>query len=114
MKTYNLKTIKVEDYKLLDKYYRMRRPQAADSNLLDLYLWENCYPTKYFTTDKGLMWVAKSEDGQFYSAIPCCRNEDLRECFLETQEYFNNCLKKKLTMYVVDKEAVEILDLPKD
>ena len=60
------------------------------------------------------MWVAKSEDGQFYSAIPCCRNEDLRECFLETQEYFNNCLKKKLTMYVVDKEAVEILDLPKD
>lgn len=114
MKTYNLKTIKVEDYKLLDKYYRMRRPQAADSNLLDLYLWENCYPTKYFTTDKGLMWVAKSEDGQFYSAIPCCRNEDLRECFLETQEYFNNCLKKKLTMYVVDKEAVEILDLTKD
>lgn len=114
MKTYNLNTIKVEDYKLLDKYYRMRRPQAADSNLLDLYLWENCYPTKYFTTGKGLMWVAKSEDGQFYSAVPCCRNEDLRECFLETQEYFNNCLKKKLTMYVVDKEAVEILDLPKD
>ena len=37
MKTYNLKSIKVEDYGMLDKYYRMRRPQTADSNLLDLF-----------------------------------------------------------------------------
>ena len=114
MKTYDLQSIKVEDYDKLDKYYRMRRPETADSNLLDLYLWENYYPTKYFTTDKGLMWVAKSEDGQYYSAIPCCKNEHLKECFFETQEYFNNVLKNKLTMYVVDKEAVDILNLSKD
>ena len=114
MKTYNLKSIKVEDYGMLDKYYRMRRPQTADSNLLDLYLWENYYPTKYFTTEKGLMWVAKSEDGQYYSAIPCCKNEDLKECFLETQDYFNHILKKKLTMYVVDKEAIDILNLSEE
>ncbi len=112
MKTYDLQTIKVKDYAKLDKYYRMRRPETADSNLLDLFLWENCYPTKYFTNDKGLMWVARSADGQYYSAIPCCKKEDLRECFSETQKYFNDVLKKKLTMYVVDKEAVEILELP--
>lgn len=111
---YELKTIELEDYKKLDDYYRLRRPEAADSNLLNLYLWGNCYPTWYFTNEKGLMWVAKSDDGQYYSSVPCCRNEDLKECFLETQKYFNEILHKKMTMYVVDKAAVDILDLPEE
>ena len=60
------------------------------------------------------MWVAKSEDGQYYSSIPCCKDEDLKECFLETQKYFNEVLQKKLVMYVVDKAAVDLLQLPED
>ena len=64
-----LKTIQIEDYDTLNKYYNLRRPETADSNLLDLFLWENCYPTWYFTDDLGLMWVAKSEDGQYLSLI---------------------------------------------
>lgn len=108
---YKLKTIKVEDYERLNYYYKLRRPETADSNLVNLYLWENCYPTWYFTNEKGLMWVAKSADGQYYSAIPCCREEDLKECFLETQKYFNEVLHKKMTMYVVDKMAVDKLNL---
>ena len=111
---YELKTIELEDYEKLDFYYKLRRPESADSNLLDLYLWGNSYPTWYFTNEKGLMWVAKSEDGQYYSSVPCCRDEDLKECFLETQKYFNEILHKKMTMYVVDKAAVDILDLPEE
>lgn len=114
MKTYDLQTIKAEDYAKLDRYYRMRRPETADSNLLDLFLWGGRYPTKYFENEKGIMWVANSEDGQYYSAIPCCKKEDLKECFTETEKYFNEVLKRKLTMYVVDREAVEILNLPED
>lgn len=114
MKQYELQEIRLEDYDIINKYYKMRRPETADSNILDLYLWLNCYPTWYFTNEEGLMWVAKSEDGQYYSAIPCCKNEDLKKCFLETQKYFNNVLHKKLTMYVVDKAAIEILDLPEE
>lgn len=112
MKQYALQKIRLEDYEKLDRYYRMRRPQTADSNLLDLYLWENCYPTWYFTNDCGLMWVAKSENGQYYSTTPCCEDKHLKECFLETQKYFNTVLNKKMTMYVVDQKAVEILNLP--
>lgn len=111
MENYKLQEIKIENYKEIEKYYSMRRPEAADSNILDLFLWKECYPTQYFCNDLGLMWVAKSEDGQYYSSIPCCREEDLKECFLETQEYFNKVLNKKLTMYVVDKRAVDVLDL---
>ena len=108
---YQLQEIELEDYEKLNKYYQLRRPEAADSNILDLYLWKNCYPTWYFTNEEGLMWVAKSEDGQYYSSVPCCKEEDLKACFLETQKYFNEVLKKKLTMYVVDKKAVETLGL---
>ena len=107
MKDYQLHEIKIEDYNQINEYYNLRRPETADSNILDLFLWENCYPTWYFTNEHGLMWVAKSEDNQYYSSVPCCREEDLKECFLETQDYFNNVLKKKLTMYLVDKNALE-------
>ncbi|EKC49584.1 Uncharacterized conserved protein UCP018688, partial [human gut metagenome] len=44
----------------------------------------------------------------------CCKDEDLKECFLETQKYFNEVLQKKLVMYVVDKAAVDLLQLPED
>ena len=114
MEEYNLQEIRIEDYNIIKEYYQMRRPETADSNILDLYIWLNCYPTWYFTNDKGLMWVAKSEDGQYYSSIPCCKDEDLKECFLETQKYFNEVLQKKLVMYVVDKAAVDLLQLPED
>lgn len=114
MEEYNIKEVKIEDYNIINEFYQMRRPETADSNILDLYIWLNCYPTWYFTNDKGMMWVAKSEDGQYYSAIPCCRDEDLKECFLKTQDYFNNVLNKKMVMYVVDKAAVDILNLSED
>lgn len=109
-----LQAVKIEDYKKLNEYYNLRRPETADSNLLDLFLWENSYPTWYLADEDGLIWVAKSDDGQYYSSVPCCREKDLKKYFLKTQEYFNEVLKKKLTMYLVDKKAVEILDLPEE
>lgn len=114
MNNVGLKSIKVEDYKELEKYYLLRRPESADSNLLDLYLWSGCYPTKYFKNEKGIMWVAKSEDNKYYSSVPCCKEKDLQECFDATQRYFNEILHKKLVMYVVDKAAIDVLDLPED
>lgn len=111
---YKLQEIKLEDYEKLNKYYQLRRPESADSNLLDLYMWQDCYPTWYFTNDLGLMRVAKSEDGQYYSSAPCCKEEDLTTCFLEVQKYFNEVLRKKLVMYVVDKQMIDTLNLPED
>lgn len=111
---YKLQEIRLEDYEKLNNYYQLRRPEAADSNLLDLYMWKDCYPTWYFTNDFGLMWVAKSEDGQYYSSSPCCKEENLEACFFETQKYFNEVLKKKLIMYVVDKQMIDTLNLSEE
>ena len=114
MLDYELKEIEINDYEKLKEYFMLRRPETADSNILDLYIWKDCYPTRYFTNDIGLMWIAKSEDNSYYSTVPCCKDEDLKKCFADTKQYFNEVLKKKLTMYLVDKEALEILDLSED
>ena len=111
MKDYTLHTIRLEDYSKLKYYYELRRNETADSNLLNLYLWKDYYPTCYFTNEHGLMWVAKGEDSRYYSSVPCCRDEHLKLCFIETQKYFNEKLHKKLTMYLVDKKALELLEL---
>ena len=99
MLDYELKEIEINDYEQLKEYFMLRRPETADSNILDLYIWKDCYPTRYFTNDIGLMWIAKSEDNSYYSTVPCCKDEDLKKCFADTKQYFNEVLKKKLTMY---------------
>lgn len=109
-----IKNITIKNYDEINKFFGMRRPETSDSNITDLYLWKNCYPTWYYCTEKSLIWIARSENGTYYSTIPCCRNENLQEAFYETERFFNTVLDKKLTMYVVDKQAVDILDLPKD
>ena len=38
MEEYNLQEIRIEDYNSIKEYYQMRRPETADSNILDLYI----------------------------------------------------------------------------
>ena len=37
MKDYQLHEIKIEDYNQINEYYNLRRPETADSNILDLF-----------------------------------------------------------------------------
>ncbi len=111
---YHLKDIELEDYELLQTYYNLRRPETADSNLMALYMWKEQYPTQYFLTEQGLIWVAKSSDGQYYTTVPCCKDEDLKSCFSQAETYFNKVLKKKMTMYLVDRKALEQLELSEE
>ncbi len=109
-----LKTIEIEDFEELDYFYRLRRPETSDSNLLALYMWKDCYPTWYYKYKNGIIWVAENEDHSHYSCIPCCKAEDLKECFLETERFFREVLHEKLSLCVVDKEAIDLLDLSEE
>lgn len=108
-----LKKINIKDYELIKKYYMLRRPMTSDSVILNLYLWENCYQTKYYCSDKGLMFVAQ-DGGEYYTTPPMCREKDIEKCFFNIQDYFNNVLNRKLRMLLVDKTMLEVLNLPKD
>lgn len=109
-----VKSIELEHYEELERIYCLRRPETSDSNLLNLYLWKTCYPTRYFTIEDGVVWVAKEDKNKYYSVIPCCREEKLKEYFYKTECFFNQVLEQKLSMYVVDKQAIDLLNLPEE
>ncbi|MGN0382731.1 MAG: DUF2156 domain-containing protein [Eubacterium sp.] len=114
LKCTELRNIKLEDYDFLNKYFELRRPQTSDSAIFNLFLWMNCYNNQYFITDKGLIWIAVDERGNYYTAPPLCRDEDLKECFDTAKTYFNEVLHTNMRMFHLDSEAINILQLSED
>ena len=108
-----LHELKSVDYNMLKWYFSFRHPETCENVILDSYLWKDYYDTKYYFNDKGLMWLFTNKDETFTN-VPLCREEDLKECFYDIKDYFNNILGLKLKLYLADEEAVNILDLPKD
>lgn len=51
------------------------------------------------------------EGGVMHSAMPLCKEEDLKKYFDMTVEYFNQVLHIPLKIYLADEEAVEYLHL---
>ena len=84
--------------------------RVADSTemlLLKQEVLDDMFEAKYISGDKDFLDLIDT-----YTKYN--KDEDLKECFLETQKYFNEVLQKKLVMYVVDKAAVDLLQLPED
>jgi hypothetical protein len=52
--------------------------------------------------------------GEYFTASPVGRDEDMEKYFLMAKEYFNNELHQKLVMYTVDEKFVEQLNLPEE
>jgi len=108
-----LHELKPIDYNMLKWYFSFRTPGTCESVILDSYLWKDYYNSKYYYNNKGLLWVFSNKDG-YFTVIPLCKDEDLKMCFEDLRDYFNNELGIKLKMYLVDEEAVEILNLSDD
>lgn len=102
-----------KDYGMLKEYFNLRHSKTCESVILSSYLWKQYYNTRYFMTDKGLMWLYKPAD-EIFTMMPLCKNEDLKESFEEIKRYFNEELNQKLVMYLADEEAVNILNLPEE
>ena len=102
-----------EDYEELKKYFLLRNAGTCENIILDTYLWKNYYDTKYIKWDKGIVWLYSNKD-EVFTWTPLAKPEDLREGFEFVKKYFNEELGLKLKMYLVDEEAVNILNLPED
>lgn len=108
---YTLRAPSIEDYEMLKHYYMLRRPQTSDSNIFSLYLWNRCYPSLYIKVSKGILFVTDDRSGGYYSVVPFCRNEDMRECFDILKKLYNDVLGMKLVIEVCDSQALELLHL---
>lgn len=110
---YNIKELRPEDYEELKKYFLLRNAGTCENIILDTYLWKNYYNTRYIQWDKGIVWLYSNKD-EIFTWTPLAKPEDLQEGFEIAKKYFNEELGLKLKMYLVDEEAVRILNLPED
>ena len=89
----------------------LRPNKACDSVALDSFLWREYYHVQFaISGGKAVQWLMEL-DGEPYSAMPLCRQEDLESSFCEIVDYFNQVLKKPLRIYLADEEAVQYLNL---
>lgn len=106
----NIKKLEVKDYKDLLPYLEMRDPHICDMAFIDNYMWHNFSNAQYIKTDKALYWIYRVKN-EYFTILPMCKKEDLKESFEKLTDYFNNTLNTKLKIYVADEEGIEILDL---
>lgn len=108
------KKIEASDIDKLTPYFNLRPNKTCDSVFLESYLWRNFYQTRFAISDeKSILWLM-TKDGEDYSAMPMCKEEDLEHYFTEIKNYFNQTLKKPLKIYLADEAAVQVLKLPED
>ncbi|WP_036610721.1 DUF2156 domain-containing protein [Oribacterium sp. P6A1] len=104
-------TPKSTDAEKIAPFYYMRPNKACDSGVLDTFLWRDYYNIRVcIADDKALLFLMESK-GEYFSAMPFCKEEDLLYYFNVLEKYFNDVLKKPLKIYLADEEAVEALAL---
>lgn len=105
------KPIEATDLIKITPFVGLRPNKACDSVALDSFLWREYYHVQFaISGDKAVQWLMEL-DGEPYSAMPLCRQEDLESSFCEIVDYFNQVLKKPLRIYLADEEAVQYLNL---
>jgi hypothetical protein len=105
------KPIEAEDIKKITPFYALRPNRTCDSVYLDSFIWRNYYHVKYAISDDKALLFLMEKDGEPFSAMPMCREEDLPHYFQEMVDYFNQVLKKPLRIYLADEEAINFLKL---
>ena len=105
------KPIEATDLIKITPFVGLRPNKACDSVALDSFLWREYYHVQFaISGDKAVQWLMEL-DGEPYSAMPLCKQEDLESSFCEIVDYFNQVLKKPLRIYLADEEAVQYLNL---
>lgn len=108
------KNIEVDDIDIMMPYYMMRKNRTCDSVFLESFIWKEFYKVRYaIWEDKAILWLMEY-DGNCFSAMPLCREEDLPDAFKAIETYFNEELGYPLIINLADEYAVEYLKLPEN
>ncbi|NMB43410.1 MAG: DUF2156 domain-containing protein [Clostridiales bacterium] len=104
------KTLTADDYELIFPFFKLRPTYTCESHFLYHVIWKDFYSSRYSITDNGLLWL-QNIAGQTAALLPTTSKENLNAAFLQLQEYFTNTLNEKFKMYLVDEDALEVLNL---
>ena len=105
------KSLEPEDIMKIMPFVGRRPNKTCDSGVVDSFLWREYYHVQYaISENRAVQWLMEV-DGEPYTAMPLCAEEDLEKSFYELVDYFNQVLKKPLRIYLADEEAVRFLNL---
>lgn len=106
------KNIEVNDIDIMMPFYGLRRNRTCDSVFLESFIWKEFYKVRYAIWDnKALLWLMEY-NGNYFSAMPLCKEADLADAFKALECYFNEELKVPLIINLADEFAVQYLNLP--
>lgn len=108
------KPLQAEDMSKIAPFYALRPNKTCDSVYLDSFIWRDYYQVKYTVSDEKAVLFLMEKDGEPFTAMPICREEDLSYYFEQLVEYFNEVLKKPLKIFLADEEAINYLKLDPD
>lgn len=99
-----LKKLEPSDYDTLKKYYSLRHPGTCESIITSTYIWNIYYKSKFYINEYGLVFVYSNKD-EVFTFTPLCELKDMKACFDDAKQFFNNVLGQKIKAYAVDEEA---------
>ena len=108
------KPLQAEDMSKIAPFYALRPNKTCDSVYLDSFIWRDYYQVKYTVSDEKAVLFLMEKDGEPFTAMPICREEDLSYYFNQLVEYFNEVLKKPPKIFLADEEAINYLKLDPD
>ena len=103
--------LRAEDSKHIAPYFYRRANKTCDSCALDSYLWREYCDIPIAEEEDKALFLLMDREGEKYTAMPYCDEEDLPNYFREIEEYFNEVLQQPLKIYLADEEAVKFLAL---
>lgn len=101
----------LDGLELLAGFYGKRPNKTCDSMPLNFVIWKDFYDIKFAISEGKAAHMLMMEDGEPFSAIPACAEEDLPYFFNEIVDYFNQILKKPLVIALADETAIQALNL---
>ena len=103
--------LRAEDSKHIAPYFYRRPNRTCDSCALDSYLWRGYCDIMVAEEEDKALFLLMDREGEKYTAMPYCDEEDLPIYFQRIEEYFNQVLNQPLKIYLADEEAVKFLKL---
>ena len=105
------KPFEIEDLNKIAPFYALRPNKTCDNLFWDCLIWKDSCRLRYVICEGKALLFLMEQDGEPFSVMPMCVEEDLPYYFQELTNYFNHTLKKPLRIFLADAEAVHYLNL---
>lgn len=97
-------------YDDLSSYFTHRTTENCESHFLYHVIWKDYYETKYTLLPTGsILWSQKIGDYKHAAILPVSTLDHMKSAFEALQDHFTEDLKKKLTLFLVDEDALDAI-----